>query len=366
MRVAYVIGGLPFGGVESWLFDTCHALRAAGEIEPVVVNVSGTGVRLQDYVDSGLDVRCVGSSTHDLATHRLGTAVKLRAVLRDIAPDIVHTLHFSGDYFGRLAALGLGVPVITHIRNVKREKKWTRVAANKLLSRATDLYLCVSRGAAETVALDHNAAGRPVRVLYNAIDQAKLDVPPRDMSDMGGPGKKTLLAVGRLVAQKNFDFLLRVFAKVRQEYPAVRLVILGDGGERERLETQVRAAGLAGAAFLPGYSKDVAAYMRAAHVLVMPSLFEGFPITHVEAMACGLPAVISEHVPSREVCGDSALVLPLDEDRFADALISLLTDDARHAAMRAAALEKAGEFTLEKYLERLTAIYRDLVAAKRR
>ena len=327
MKIAYLIGGLPYGGVESWLFDLTHALLRRPDISPTIVNVSGTGVRHPEFVASGLDVRTIGHSTDCLKTTRLDTALRLRALLKELQPDIVHTVHFSADYFGRLAALGLKVPVITHIRNTKHERSLHRRLASKLLSFRTDLYLAVSHGAAQTIRTDHNLAGRDVVVVYNALDLAKLRVPPAALpAPPAGLGPcKTVMAVSRLVAQKNYPFLVRVMARVAAAHPAVQLVIVGEGGERERIEAEARACGMADRVHLLGYRTDVPALMQAADIFAMPSLYEGLPIAHLEAMGCGLPAVISEHVPSKEISGGSAFVCPLDEGRFAARILKLAT-----------------------------------------
>ena len=96
----------------------------------------------------------------------------------------------------------------------------------------------------------------------------------------------------------------------------------------------------------------------------MPSLFEGFPISHIEAMGCGLPSIISDHVPSKEATGDAALVLPLDEDAFTDAMERLLTQENLYHTMRLAALAKAREFNIDAYLERLLTVYSSLCRGK--
>ena len=182
-------------GVESWLYDLVLALGREPGVEPVVVNVSGTGIRHQEFLQAGVEVHAAGSSLSCLSTHRLDTAIRLRGLLKSICPHVVHTLHFSGNYFGRLACLGLDIPVVVHLRNIKRERKAHRRWADKILSFATDRYLCVSRQVADTVRLDHNAARRPVQVLYNAVDLAKLDVPPADLSAFRRGNERVLLAV---------------------------------------------------------------------------------------------------------------------------------------------------------------------------
>jgi glycosyltransferase involved in cell wall biosynthesis len=367
--VAFVIGGLPFGGVENWLYDLCSRLETQAEdgprIEAHVVNVSGTGLKAPEFERAGFRVSTCGADKSALKTSNLATLRRVRAELRRIRPHVVHTLQFSGDYFGRLGALGLGVPVVTHIRNMKSEKKPRRRLLNKLLSFVTTHYLAVSRAAAGTIEREHNIARRPVTVLYNAVEPAKLDVPPHDLVGLfpavsGQP--RMILGVGRLVEQKNFDKLLRAVALLRQEEPRACAAIVGEGPEHARLADLVEELGLTGAAHLEGYveNAEVPRWLRAAEVLAMPSDYEGLPVTHVEAMFCGLPAVISEFVPSIEIAAGCSLVSTTEPESIAEKLLDVLSNEARREAMRESALATAQDFTMEKYVRRLNDFYLSL------
>lgn len=364
IRVAYVIGGLPFGGVENWLYDLGLALANDSEVEAHIVNVSGTGRKTQEFFDAGLRVVCTADNKKALKTQRLSTVRNVRAELRRIQPHIVHTLQFSGDYFGRLAAWGLGVPVITHIRNVKSEQKLHRRVINRLLSFRTDLYLSVSKAAQETIRREHNIAHRPMQVLYNAVEPSKLDVPAHDLATMFGLDGPVILGVGRLVAQKNFDKLLRAFAVVLEQVPDAGLVIVGDGPMRDALEQLKSQLGLDGRAVLAGYrpNAEVPRFLRAASVLAMPSDYEGLPVTHVEAMFCGLPAVISEHVPSIEIASDCSLVCTTEPESIAARLLELLADPAKRSTMCEYACQIAPQYTMTRYVAQLKDVYRSLLA----
>ncbi len=366
ITVAYVIGGLPFGGVENWLYDLAVALRHDTDVSARILNVSGTGLKMDDFRTAGLEVLTAGSSTSDLKTSRLSTMRRVRSILREIGPDIVHTLQFSGDYFGRLGALGLGVPVITHIRNMKSERKARRRLINKLLSFCTNRYLAVSQAAADTIRREHNWAGRPVQVLYNGVDPAKLDVPPLDFQAAHNLSGPVILGVGRLVSQKNFDLLLRALRLLLDRGVDASVCLVGDGGERESLEALAQELELGDRAVLAGYvpNAQVPGYLRAATALCMPSDYEGLPVTHVEALFCGLPAVVSRYVPSLEIAADACLVARRDPADLADKLEEVLTDPARHAALSRAALEAAPELSMDRYVDKLKAVYREILDAR--
>lgn len=363
IKAAYVIGGLPFGGVENWLLDLVLPLKGGSEIDPYVINLSGTGNLMPKYEKMGIEVICIGNDKKSIKTHRLDTVLALRAQLQKIDPDVIHTLHFSGDYFGRLASLGMRKPVFTHLRNIKSERKAYRRLANKALSYATTCYFSVSKEVSSTVKKDHNVAGRPSRVLYNAVDPAKLNVEPFDLAERHGLSGKTIVGVGRFVAQKNFDKLISAFAVVRKQVSEVSLLILGDGGQMDSLKQLVKDLQLGDSVCLPGYvnNADIPRYLKAAHVLAMPSEYEGLPVTHVEGLFCGLPAVISEHVPSIEIAADASLVCTTNVDDIAAKLLRVLSDSSLHSSLSQAALSIAPEYSIGRYIEKLMAAYREFL-----
>jgi glycosyltransferase involved in cell wall biosynthesis len=363
LKIAFIVGGLPFGGVENWLLDLAGALLEGNVAVPCVINLSGTGELMPEYERRGIEVVSIGNGNKAINTHRADTLLALRAYLRELDPDIVHTLHFSGDYFGRLAAVGLGKPVFTHLRNIKTERRKYRRVANRLLSYLTTCYLSVSRKVEEMVQEQHNLAGRPSRVLYNAVDPRKLDVEPLDVTAAHGLTGRVVLGVGRLVEQKNFDVLIKAFSLLHKEVPDTSLLILGDGGQMEPLQRLVRDMGLEDCARLPGFidNADIPGYLRAAYALAMPSDYEGLPVTHVEGLFCGLPAVVSEHVPSIEIAARASLVCTTQVEDVAAKLLRLFSDPALHDDLSRAALAIAPEYSMERYVEKLLAIYAEFI-----
>ncbi|WP_035068820.1 glycosyltransferase [Nitratidesulfovibrio termitidis] len=362
MKIAYLVGGLPFGGIEKWLFDLAQAYRANGLVTPRVFNLSGTGQMLPEYRAAGIDVHCVGSHIRTIASHRLDTSLRLRAMLREFSPDIIHTVHFSANHLGRIAALGLGIPVITHLRNTKHEKRLHRRLSDKLLSYSTTLYLAVSKAVADVVATDHNLAGRPVKVLYNAIDASRFNVPPLDLHTAFGLGGPVVVAVGRYVRQKNFDLLIRAIRMVRDAGVPATLALVGEGGERSRLEALRDELGLHDHVALTGFRPDVAAFYKAADVFAMPSQFEGFLIAQLEAMYCGLPCVVSRHVPMLELAGEASLVCETEPADIADKLLAILRDAPLRQRLSDAARRLSAPHTMDRYAVALHGIYADLIS----
>ena len=360
LRIAYVLGGLPFGGIERWLLDVCINYKKSGLVTPRVFNISGLGFLMPNYEAAGIDVCNIGTSNRATSSHRLDIAVKLRCRLREFAPDIIHTMHFSANHLGRIAALHLGIPVIMHLHNTKREHSLTRRLSDTLLSYATTRYLCVSKAVAEVAQMDHNRARRPVDVLYNAINPAMLEDVPLDIKGIFGVSGPYIVSVGRYVPQKNLDLLVRAMAILRAKSIQASLLLVGEGAERIRapLEALRDELGLADSVVFTGFRSDVAAFFKAAHVFAMPSAYEGFGIAHLEAMYCGLPAVLSPYVPSLEIASEACLVCDTTPEDIAAKLCSLLADEALRRRLGESARRIAQSMTMEKYVVKLYHYYR--------
>jgi len=159
-----------------------------------------------------------------------------------------------------------------------------------------DGIVTVSSGVAEDVACWARLPRHRITVIYNPVitkellEKAKEPVQHPWLVHNQPP---VVLAVGRLSIEKDFSTLVRAFAQVRQQRPA-RLLILGEGNERPRLETLIRDLGVGQDTRLAGYQENPYAYMARAQVFVSSSIYEGFGLALVEAMATGVPVVSTD------------------------------------------------------------------------
>jgi glycosyltransferase involved in cell wall biosynthesis len=158
-----------------------------------------------------------------------------------------------------------------------------------------DAVVAVSGGVADDLSRTIRLARDRIRVIYNPVLTREMLEMSHDEVEYPwiGAGKPVILAVGRLVEQKDFPTLVRAFAKVRRDRDAY-LVILGEGEERAHIEQIARELGLQESVFMPGFVSNPYACMRQATILALPSRWEGFGNVVVEAMACGTPVVASD------------------------------------------------------------------------
>lgn len=139
-----------------------------------------------------------------------------------------------------------------------------------------------------------------VFILHNAIDCEKYRFNPgvreRVRKELGLEGKFVIGHVGRFVRQKNHEFLVRVFAECRKQRDDCVLLLVGDGPLRAKVERQVKELGLSGSVVFLGQRDDVAELYQGMDVFVLPSLYEGLPVSCLEAQVCGLPCIVSDTI----------------------------------------------------------------------
>jgi len=223
-------------------------------------------------------------------------------------------------------------------------------------ARSAQRVICVSRFTAADVVRRYGVDEARVRVIAQAPSLPVGDAPPPGAED--GP---YLLAVGDLRPKKNLLRLVQAFRALRAEGREQRLVLAGvDSGEGER----VRAAAGGEPVQLTGYVSDARldALMRGADALVYPSLYEGFGLVLVEAMARGVPVLAARATALPETAGDAAEYFdPLDVAEMTAAIRRVLDDSRRRDELVRRGLQRAGALSWARTAARTVAVYEELL-----
>ena len=160
-------------------------------------------------------------------------------------------------------------------------------------------------------------------------------------------------AIGRLSPEKGFNYLIEAIHKINSS--SIKLVIIGDGPERENLERLINKFGMKGKILLPGYMPEAFKYLPFFNVFVLPSLTEGLPITLLEAMQAGIPIIATRAggVPETLNDGEAGIIVEPGDSKPLEKAIRLLCKDKEHARRLAG---KAKEIAKTRYSSREMAL----------
>ncbi|MCO5168446.1 MAG: glycosyltransferase [Planctomycetes bacterium] len=293
----------------------------------------------------------------------VGGAWRLARLVHRLRPHVLHAHLFHANLAARLLGRLAGARrVVSTVHVVERRPLPARFLLERLTARLDDRTACVSQAVARFALARLGAAPGRLVVVRNGIDLAPFAaLPARDeaRAALGLPSDGLLVgAVGRLDPQKGFDVLLDAFARLEAE---ATLVVAGAGPEEAALRARAARLGLGGRAVLLGHRPDVPQVLAALDVFCMPSRWEGFGLALVEAMAAGLPVVVSDVDSLPEVLGDAGvLVAPDDPAALAAALAPLLIDPARREALGRAARARAARFDVGGMVAAWAALYEGL------
>lgn len=225
---------------------------------------------------------------------------QLKQLFRNAEVDIVWSFLFHANIVAAIASRGLDVQRLQSLRVVE-QGTWRR-KLQAWATKSTDRVLCVSNGvrrfAAETLRVD----APKLIVIPNGIDTDTIT--PTTYAEPVDR-KHRLIAVGRLDPQKDYSSMLAAVSVVLPKFPRWELVIVGDGQDRDVIESDAMMHGVLDQVRLVGWQPDVSAWLRDAEVYLLTSRWEGMPNALIEAMAHGLPVITTDVEGVDELLPDS-------------------------------------------------------------
>jgi len=363
-RILHLITRLPIGGAERLLVDVVRRLDPA-RFDSVVCCIQAKGALADELEGAGVAVHCLNR----MRSKRFdwGAVRDLRRLIRSERIALVHSHLYHANLYGRIAAWLAGVPAVATVHNVYTRSKLHRRLLNRFLSRKSVRVIAVSGEVRDDLVGRDGIDPRRVATIHNGIDLGRVEsalTREQARARLGIPaGAIAIGCIGRLEEQKGHRFLLEACAQL----PGIRLLIAGDGRLRQDLESRAAALDIASRTTFLGARSDVADILRALDICVMPSLWEGLSIAMLEAMAAGLPLVISDVSGVAQAFGEEDCgirVPPRDVAALAQAMQDLAQSPERRRALGEAGRRRVrAEFDIEVMIRRLTAVYEDACAS---
>lgn len=361
-RVLHIIDSLHLGGAQEVVLNlaTCGSARFRHE----VATMHGHGI----YWDR---LRQAGVKVHSLSPHKFLPFYFASIPWRLLAdrPDILHCHLIPSNIIAKPLGALLGVPVVInhdHTNDTRRAESRLLLALDRFSNRFASHIVAVSASCREFLITRESIPANDVTLVPNAIDLRRFS-PSTAMRDqarieLGLPASARVVAgVGRLNPQKNFSLFLDIAAQLAPRFPGLHFLLAGDGPEEKMLREKAAALGIADRVTFSGYVADTRLVYLAADVLLMPSRYEGLPMTLLEAMAMGLPVVASQLDGIAEVIGDGreGFLVPSDNTSLFVELTAALLQDAELSSRIAqnARAKIEASFSVERMTSAVEEIY---------
>jgi glycosyltransferase involved in cell wall biosynthesis len=353
---------LPYSGIGTYLGGLLEALRADEER-------LGIHVRLIEPTPGRF--LHPGSKEHRFLWDAFGIAGAVMAPGTP-KPDLLHLPQMSAPLASPLPLVATIHDVIPFVMEDYRASRamrlYTEIMARSV--KKAKRVIAPSESARQDIARVLGIPLEKITAIPEAADPALVpatdDSARRLVARQWGVGGRYLFNIGGFDRRKNLPLLIEAFAAAVPSLPDdIQLVIAGaphTGNERvfPPLEPVIRQHGVEGRVVLTGRvsNEERRALYQAAHVYITPSIYEGFGLTPLEAMACGVPAIVANRTSLPEVVGDAGLCVEPEVDNLAKAIVSLMTEDARRDDLSKRSLERSAMFTWAEAARQTAEVYR--------
>ncbi|MBA3868594.1 MAG: glycosyltransferase family 4 protein [Anaerolineae bacterium] len=337
MRVVHIIKVTGIAGAEQHLITLLSGLRDQ-QIDACIILLVEPDNRMDNYI-AALNARQVPAQAIVIRHHADVTLIsRLHTALEALAPDIVHTHLIHADLYGALATRGIKVPIISsrHNDDAFRYRAPVRLV-NRMLWRMTSKGIAISDAIARFSIEIEGAKPEQIQRIHYGLDTAiaplnRTETKRKLTAELKLPADSQLIGmVCRLIEQKGVRYGLEAFIQLADKFPKAHLLIAGKGLLLLELEERTKEAGLSSRVHFLGWRSDAPVLMAGLDILLAPSLWEGFGLVMLEAMAQQTPIVASRVSAIPEVVSDretGLLVEPKDVEGLKDALSKLLKDSA--------------------------------------
>lgn len=316
MKVMHFTAGFVNGGVEQILLNYTGKLNKKYDIDESIVYLHKADAEKRELAEQ------LGNKMYQIPARKeslFGNIKETYKLIKQEQPDIVHSHMSLMNFFPLTIAKILGVPVrISH----------SHLAVNGHESIKEKIYKKLTRWSANELVACGEEAGKYLygnekfHILFNAIDQKRYyfnRASRNEIRDQYNIPKNAFLIgnIGRIIEQKNQQFLVKVFEKIYEQYPDSYLMIIGKGEKgqntEQNLENYIKSTKSASHIIKISGVKNTEKYYSAFDVFALPSLYEGLPVVAIEAQASGIPTILSKNIDNSVIYSNKVNLVPIDQ-----------------------------------------------------
>ena len=376
MRVAHIIKITRISGAERHLLILLSGLREQG-VDARLIMLVEPGKPMHDMAAAAQERAIPLTRLTIRGTYDAPLLWRLRRVLRAAAPAIAHTHLMHADMYGYAAAKLARVSKVISSRHnddqFRYRTRWRRL--NHQLWQRLDAGIAISGAVANFAERIEGAPRDKLHIVrygmeYRWLSDETIERARQSLrGELGLPLDAPLLGmVCRLVQQKGVPYALEALRRIHSAFPAARLVIIGDGEKAGELRQLATALGVAERVHWLRWRDDAAELMTALDVLLVPSLWEGFGLVVLEAMARRVPVIASRvsALPEVVVHGETGILIEArDVDGLAQAIARLLSDRALRKYMGLLGTARLEEhFSVQRMVNETITVYQAVLAMR--
>lgn len=348
---------MALGGTENVVLQMCRILQP--KVGKIIVCSCG-GVNEAKLQEMGITHYTIADIESKSPKTILTVLAAVSRIIRQENITVVHTHHRMAAFYTRLLRYFHKITAVNTSHNTFTDKR----ALTRFALSGSNLIACgemVKKNLMEA----YDIPEQRVTVIHNAVEAFQGELCADEaLTELRQAGYALVGNVGRLSEQKGMSYFLQSLPAVKESYPMVKFVVVGDGEDREQLEKLTDELGIREDVLFLGYRSDIRNVMSQMDFLVLSSLWEGLPLTPIEAFSMGKTVVgtaVDGTVEVIENEKNGLLIPPRDPKAIAEGVVRLLKDPALREQFETAALETyTKEFSFDIYTRRVETFYEEL------
>ena len=355
-NILFIVRTMGLGGTENVVLQLCEIL--SDKVNKIVVCSSG-GVHEKKLQEMGIKHYMIPDIASKNPRDMLKSCRSIKNVIKEEQITIVHSHHRMAALYAELVAPKSVVKVANAHNTFTDKKKLTQLAYRNTK------VIAVGEMVKKNLTEYFEIPKEQVCVIHNAVKPFDGNIVPIEvLNEERAKGNVLIGNIGRLSEQKGMTYFIEAAEITTRTHPEARFVIVGDGEEREKLQAQVKAKGLQDKVLFLGYRNDIQNVMSQLDFVVLSSLWEGLPLTPIEAYSVGKTVVGTAVDGTPEIICDDAdgyLVKPRNPIQLAEKMNELIENSEMRESMGSQAMKRyQDEFSFEKLSERYVAFYEEL------
>ena len=353
MRIVQIMPEFGLAGAETMCENLTYELTKSGNEVTVISMYDYHSAITERLEKSGIDVRYLGKRPGV----DFSMIPKMKKVFKEVRADVVHTHRYCAQYAVPAAMLAKVKRRVHTIHNIaeKENANFARKINKIFFKHCYTVPVALSELIRDSVVKEYGIEKNKIYVIYNGVDLSKCQ--PKTEYSVNGNFK--ILHIGRFSEQKNQIGLIKAFRLFHGNHPDSELWLIGDGEKKTEIEKYVAESNLGASVKFLGMQSNVYGFLHDADIFALPSNYEGFPMTLIEAMGTGLPIVATAvgGVPDMLTHGEQALLVENDIKKISEAFSVYYDAEEVRKACGCEAKKRSLKFSAGEMAKKYLKIY---------